>query len=368
MGSLSKRSAVDLGVAAGKAALDTLGSDAAAKVDSVVVGNVLQAGQGMNMARQVGVHAGVDQSVAAFTVNQMCASGMLAVMLASQAIRAGDATVVLCGGSESMTNAPYLLERARSGYKLGDGQLVDSLLRDGLVDSFDRKHMGLTAERLADEGGITREAQDAFASQSQQRFGSAHKAGAFKDEIVAVDDLDHDEHARPETTADQLAGLKTVFDKAGSVTAGNASGINDGASMLIVCSEDAAKTNGWRPLAVIEAGASVGCDPARMGFGPVHATNKLCDSIGCNVAAFDHVELNEAFAAQALACVDGLKLDSAKVNPHGGAIALGHPIGASGARLITHLAHRIAKGEVNRGLATLCVGGGMGAAVSLTGV
>ncbi len=365
MGGLAKRSAVELGVAAGKAALSSLDGDAGLKIDSVIVGNVLQAGQGMNMARQIGVNLGLSEQTPAFTVNQMCASGILAVMLASQAIRAGDANVVLCGGSESMTNAPYLLKRARTGYKLGDGELIDSLLRDGLVDAFDRKHMGLTAERLATEGNISREAQDAFAARSQQRYGAAHESGVFTDELTPVDDLQADEHPRPETTADQLAALKPVFDQQGSVTPGNASGINDGAAMLVVCSEQAAKENGWTPMAIIEGSSSVGCDPARMGLGPVHATNRLCEALSCGVDAFDHIELNEAFAAQALACGMQLKLDDAKLNPHGGAIALGHPIGASGARLVTHLSHLIAKGEVERGLATLCVGGGMGAAVAL---
>jgi len=362
LGGLSKRSAVDLAVAAGEAALAEVDRGAVAQV---ILGNVLGAGQGMNVARQVGVRLGLPIESPAFTVNMMCASGMQAVTLAAQAVRAGEADVVLCGGAESMSNAPYLLERARRGYKLGDGALVDSLLRDGLVDAFNQEHMAETAERLASQYELSREAQDAFAAQSQQRYGKAHSEGLFHDELVEVDGVSEDEHPRPTTSADELASLKPAFRKAGTVTAGNASGINDGAAMLVVCSAEAARDHGWTPMARITGWASCGCDPKVMGLGPAHATRKLNKRIGCALDAFDTVELNEAFAAQALACLRelGWDDDAAHVNPDGGAIALGHPIGASGARLVAHLAHRAARGRTKHGLATLCVGGGMGAAV-----
>lgn len=362
MGALSKRSAVDLAVAAATAALQGIGAE---NITQVIVGNVLGAGQGQSMARQVGVKCGVPLGVPAFTVNMMCASGLQAVALAAQAIRADGDAVVLCGGSESMTNAPYVLERARTGYRLGDGQLIDTVLRDGLVDAFDGEHMGLGAEALAERYGITRQKQDAFAAESQRRAGAAMRGGAFAAEVVPLDELQADEHPRPDTTAEKLATLKPAFNKSGTVTAGNASGINDGAAMLVVCSLSVARAKGWKPLATIEAATSVGCEPRYFGLGPVYATQRLCQQYDIDVKGFDVVEINEAFAAQALACIRDLKLDPAKVNPHGGAIALGHPIGASGARLATHLAHQIAGGHAERALATLCVGGGMGIAMAL---
>ena len=364
MGSLSKRSAVDLGVAAGRAALGG-GGIAPADVDQVIVGNVLAAGAGMNVARQIAIGLGVPVAVPAFTVNMMCASGMQAVALAAQAIVARQARVVLCGGAESMSRAPYLLERARGGYKLGDGVLVDSLLRDGLVDAFSGEHMGLTAERLAEQYAIGRAEQDAFAAESQRRHAAATAGGRFADEITPVDGLAHDEHARADATVQSLAGLKPAFRPDGTVTAGNASGINDGAAMLVVCDAQTARSRGWRSLAALAGTSVVGCEPALMGLGPVHATRRLAEQTGTSPDAFDAVELNEAFAAQALACLRELKLDPARVNPDGGAIAIGHPIGASGARLLVHLAHRVARNEVRRGLATLCVGGGMGAAAAV---
>ncbi len=256
-----------------------------------------------------------------------------------------------------MSNAPYLLERARSGYKFGDGVLVDSMLRDGLTDAFSREHMGLTAETIAGLHKISRDEQDRFAMASQQRYAAARSAGRFRDEIVAVDRLDHDEHARPDTTLESLAKLKPVFNREGSITAGNSSGLNDGAAMLVVCDEARGRECGLAPLMVITQTAVVGCEPALMGMGPVYATRKVTR----HPDQFDMIELNEAFASQALACIKELGLDEARVNPDGGAIALGHPIGASGARLLTHLSHR----KPRRGLATLCVGGGMGYAVVL---
>jgi acetyl-CoA C-acetyltransferase len=265
--------------------------------------------------------------------------------------------MVLCGGTESMSNAPYLLERARSGYKFGDGVLVDSMLRDGLTDAFSREHMGLTAENIAKLHGISRDAQDRFAMSSQQRHAAARTAGHFRDEIVSVDKLEHDEHARPDTTLENLASLKPVFNPTGTVTAGNSSGINDGAAMLVVCDEQRGRECGLKPLMLITASAAAGCDPSLMGLGPIYATRKIAREVG----EFDMIEINEAFAAQTLACIRELGLDETKVNPDGGAIALGHPIGASGARMLVHLAHRRPK----CGLATLCVGGGMGYAVVL---
>lgn len=354
LGALAKNSAVDLGVAAAQAALNGIDP---AWIDMAVVGNVLGAGLGMNVARQIGVHAGLPVETPAYTVNMMCASGMQAVLLAVQAIRCGSARMVLCGGTESMSNAPYLLNRARTGYKLGDGALIDSALRDGLTDAFSGEHMGFTAERVAERCGISREAQDRFAARSQQRYAAALAAGHFQDEIVPVAGLERDEHPRPETTAEKLSTLAPVFRKEGTVTAGNASGLNDGAAMLVACGEEEGRARGLEPLMLITDSAAVGCEPGLMGLGPVHATRKVSRDPG----EFDIIELNEAFAAQSVACINELGLDEEKVNPDGGAISLGHPIGASGARLIVHLAHR----RPRRGLATLCVGGGMGCAIVL---
>lgn len=362
LGALQNQTAVDLAAHAGAAAIRTVGAE---NIDQVIIGNVLSAGQGMNIARQIGVRLGIPLTVPAFTVNMMCASGMQAVILAAQAIRAGDAWVVLCGGTESMSNAPYLLPRARTGYKLGDATVTDSLLRDGLVDAFDHEHMALSTERLAAQYQISRVEQDAFAARSQQRYATAQAAGAFADELVAVGKLDRDEHPRSDTTVETLSTLKPAFKLDGTITAGNASGINDGAALLVVCDRKNAVEKGWPVLATIRASASVGCDPKLMGLGPVHATRQLCERSGLTVADFDTIEINEAFAAQVLACLRELKLDQNRINPNGGAIALGHPIGASGARLIAHLAHRIARRESKLALATLCVGGGLGSAVVL---
>lgn len=356
LGALAHRSAVELAVAAGEAALTGLDP---ACIDMVIVGNVLGAGLGMNVARQVGIRLGLSVSTSAFTVNMMCASGMQAVILAGQSIASGAARMVLCGGTESMSNAPHLLPRARTGYKLGDGVLIDCLLRDGLVDAFSDEHMGLTAERLAARYEISREAQDRYAARSQQRYAEARDAGHFDDEIVPVDGVTQDEHPRSNTTAEALAKLSPVFQTDGTVTAGNASGLNDGAAMLVVCDEETGRERGLLPLMIITGSAAVGCEPSLMGIGPVYATRRICHDLKQEISAFDHIELNEAYAAQALACIEELGLDADKVNSDGGAIALGHPIGASGARLLVHLAQR----QPQRGLATLCVGGGMGCAV-----
>lgn len=362
LGTLKDQSAVDLACAAGQAAL--VGLDPA-QIDQVIVGNVIGSGLGMNVARQVGVRLGLPVSVPAYSVNMMCASGMQAVLLAAQAIRTGDARVVLCGGTESMSNAPYLLPRARRGLKFGDATLVDTLLCDGLVDAFDHRHMAFTAEGLAAKYGITRIEQDEFAFRSQQRYEAARAAGRFADELVSSERLDRDEHARADTTLAGLAKLKPAFDPQGTVTAGNASGINDGAAMLVVAERDFARQRGWPVLAVIETGTTCGCDPKLMGLGPVHAIRKLIERDGLELSSLDTIEINEAFAAQALACLRELSLDETRLNPAGGAIAMGHPIGASGARLVTHLAHKLARGDGSRVLASLCVGGGQGAAVLL---
>lgn len=362
LGSLSRLNSVELAGHAGDAALAGLDRS---QVDQVMVGNILGAGQGMNVARQIGVNLGLPITTPAFTVNMMCASGMQAIALAAQAIRVGDARCVLCGGTESMSNAPHLLPRARSGIKLGDGKLIDSLLCDGLVDAFDHRHMAFTAEALAEKFGITRDEQDSFARESQQRYAKADEAGAFADELVSHDRLSGDEHPRSDTTDASLAELKPAFDPSGTITAGNASGLNDGAAMLVLAEREFAEANGWPIMAAVEKTVSVGCDPKEMGLGPVHAIRRL---IGKGLDRFDAIEINEAFAAQVLACLRELKLEPDAINPNGGAIAVGHPIGASGARLVGHLAWRIQRGEISTGLASLCVGGGMGSAVSLKSV
>jgi acetyl-CoA C-acetyltransferase len=290
---------------------------------------------------------------------------MKAIMLGCDAVRLGAARMVLCGGTESMSQAPYLLPRVRTGLKLGDATLVDSILRDGLVDAFDHKHMGLSAERLACEYNVSREEQDLFAFNSQQSYAKAKADGAFIDELVSVGGMTSDEHPRADTTVGSLSKLAPAFDPAGTVTAGNASGLNDGAAMVLVCEESFANENGMSILAFVDQYTVVGCDPARMGLGPVFATQKLLNMSGLELSQFDTVELNEAFAAQALACLRELPVEPEKLNPDGGAIAIGHPIGATGARLVVHLSHRIAQSRTRRGLATLCVGGGMGAAMSL---
>lgn len=365
LGGLADVSAVELGCVAGDAVLKDIHRD---EVDQVIVGNVLSAGLGMNIARQIGVGLKVPLSTPAFTINMMCASGLQAVLLAAQAIQSGAAKCVLCGGVESMSQAPHLLPRSRTGYKLGDGTLLDSILRDGLVDAFDQRHMALTAETLAKDYGVTRSVQDAFALQSQRRYATAASENVFDDELVSVKKLTADEHPRGDTTPERLAGLKPAFDPAGTVTAGNASGINDGAAMLLLADAQFAAERGYRPLARFVSGVTVGCDPARMGLGPVHALRKLLSQTNQSIADGDQVEINEAFAAQVLACTQELKMAPERINLHGGAIAMGHPIGMSGARLAVHLVHQIAPGRTSRGYAALCVGGGMGIAARLDAV
>jgi len=365
LGALSKYSAVDLAVAAACPFLDRIGPE---NVDQTILGNVLTAGQGQNPARQVALKLGVPIDRPAFTVNMVCGSGMQAVILAAQAIQCGNAEVVLCGGSESMSAAPFLLMGARSGLRLGDAVLKDSLVEDGLTDVFSHEHMGLLAESIADELAISRQAQDAFAFRSHQQWAAAHARGIFASELVPLPELAHDEHPRPDSTLTKLAALKPAFKKDGTITAGNASGINDGAAMLLVCSEGAASRHGWKPMAAILASAGVGCEPARMVFGPIQATRTLCERHAFSLKDLDAIEINEAFAAQTLAYLKTMELTPEQVNTHGGAIAMGHPIGASGARILVHLAHCHQRGEAHQSLATLCIGGGMGAAMLLRSV
>ncbi len=365
LGSLADLSPVDLAAAAGEVALKGIDRRT---IDLCVFGNVLSAGHGMNISRQIALKLGLEMETPAFTANQMCASGMTSVLLGIQAIRAGEATTVLCGGTESMSRAPRLVNDSRAGQKFGDMRLMDSLLQDGLTDPSSGKHMGLTAEALATRYHISREAQDAFAVRSHQKWDAAEKRGAFAHERIPLDALATDEQARPETSLDKLAKLRPAFQKDGTVTAANASGVNDGAAAIVIADAGTCEREGWTPLARVTGWATTGCDPQWMGLGPVYAIRKLCARFGASLADFDAMEINEAFAAQVLACARELEIDDARLNTHGGAIAIGHPIGTSGARLTAHLAHRIANGEIRSGLASLCVGGGMGIALALGSV
>jgi acetyl-CoA C-acetyltransferase len=374
--SLTAISAVDLGVIALQAALQRTGIEPA-QVDEVILGNVLQAGLGQNPARQVAVKAGLPKKVPAFTINKVCASGLKSVFLAAQAIMLGDAEIVLAGGIENMSQTPFALPQARWGYRMGDGDLVDLMILDGLWDAFHGYHMGTTAENVASKYGITREDQDAFALASQQKAEAAIKSGRFKDEIVPVMipqrkgdavAFDTDEHPRFGTTLDALAKLKPAFKGDGTVTAGNASGINDGAGIIVVMSASKAAKLGLKPMVAIKAYASAGVDPAIMGTGPVPASRKALAKAGWQAEAVDLIEANEAFAAQAIAVNRDMGWDLSKVNVNGGAIALGHPIGASGTRILTTLLHEMSKRGARKGLATLCIGGGQGAAIAVEAV
>jgi len=343
----------------------------AEKVDEVLMGNVLSAGLGMNPARQASIFAGLPDSVPATTINKVCGSGLKTVALAAQAIRAGDAQVLVAGGLESMSRAPYLLQKARTGYKMGNAELVDEMILDGLWDAFEHCHMGITAENVAKEFEVSREDQDEFAALSQKRAGEAIQAGAFKREIVPVTvkgrkgdtTVDTDEHPRPGTTAESLAGLKPAFTKDGGVTAGNASGINDGAAATVVASASRAQAEGWKPIARIKAYASVGVAPRIMGIGPAPATRAVLKKAGMQLSDIDLFELNEAFAAQSVAVARDLAVPEDKLNIRGGAIALGHPIGASGTRILTTLLHAMQDNDATMGLAALCIGGGQGIAM-----
>lgn len=370
-GALKALSAVDLGVAAVKGAMEkiSLKSDS---VDEVVFGNVLSAGLGQNVARQVALNSGLSQETSALTINKVCGSGLRSVSLAAQMIKLGDADIVICGGTESMSNAPYVLNSARWGARMGDTSLVDTVIKDGLSDAFSNIHMGITAENLAEKYSITREEQDQFAYSSQMKAAKAQKEGKFKDEITPVEIKDRkgnvtvvsdDEFIKPDTTVEKLGKLRPAFKKDGSVTAGNASGINDGAAALILMSEEKANELGLKPIAEVVSYASAGVDPNFMGYGPVPATKKALSRAGLNITDIDLIEANEAFAAQAISVLKGLELDAEKVNVNGGAIAIGHPIGASGARILVSLLYEMEKRNSKYGLATLCIGGGQGTSV-----
>ena len=372
-GSLSKFSATDLGTIAAKEAIRRAGIKPEI-IDEAIVGNVISAGLGQNIARQIALNAGLSEGSTAFTVNKVCGSGIKSVSLASQAIKAGEADVILCGGTESMSNAPYLLPTTRWGQRMNDGKIVDSMIKDALWEAFNDYHMGVTAENVATQYGITREMQDEFALNSQMKAEKAIKEGKFKDEIVPVElpqrkgdpiIFDTDEYAKFGTTIEKLAKLKPAFKKDGTVTAGNASGINDGAAMLIVMAKDKAEELGIKYLATIKAYASGGVDPKVMGCGPYEATTRLFNKTGLTIDDIDLVEANEAFASQSIAVSQELHFDKDKVNVNGGAIALGHPVGASGTRIITTLIYEMIRRDSKRGLATLCIGGGQGMAIVL---
>lgn len=338
-------------------------------IDEVIMGNVLSAGHGQNVVRQAAMSAGISQNVPSYTINKVCGSGLKSVILGAQSIRLGDADVVLAGGVECMSQAPYLIKKARWGIKMGDDQLVDSMIYDGLWDIFGNYHMGITAENVAKEYNVSREEQDEFSAKSQNKAESAIKDGRFKDEIVPIEIpqpkgdpiiFSQDEFPRFGTTKDTLAKLKPAFKKDGTVTAGNASGINDGAAAVLLMDEETAKDKGIEPLATIESYASFGVAPEIMGIGPVHATILALEKAELTIDEIDLIELNEAFAAQSLAVIKELELDQEKVNVNGGAIALGHPIGASGTRILTTLIHEMKRRNSEYGLASLCIGGGQG--------
>ncbi|MDQ7913477.1 acetyl-CoA C-acetyltransferase [Pseudomonas sp. 102515] len=372
-GSLANVPAVELGATVIRALLEQTGV-APAQVDEVILGQVLTAGAGQNPARQAAVKAGLPHEVPALTLNKVCGSGLKAVQLAVQAIRCGDAEIVVAGGMENMSLAPYVLPKVRTGLRLGHAELVDSMISDGLWDAFNDYHMGQTAENLVLQYQLSREAQDAFAARSQQRAAAAVESGRFRAEItpVAIPQrkgepllFDTDEGIRADTTAAGLARLRPAFTKDGSVTAGNASSLNDGAAAVLVMSAAKAAALGLTPLAHVTAYASAGVDPAIMGIGPVSATRKALEKAGWRLADLDLIEANEAFAAQALAVGQELGWDDEKVNVNGGAIALGHPIGASGCRVLVTLLHELRRRDGRRGLATLCIGGGQGVALAV---
>lgn len=340
-------------------------------VDEVIMGNVLQAGLGQNSTRQCAVAAGIPVEVPSFTINKVCGSGLRSVSLAAQLIKLGDDDIVVAGGTENMSLAPYILEKARWGQRMGDGKIVDEMIRDGLWEAFNDYHMGITAENIAEQWGITREEQDEFSANSQQKAEKAIKEGRFKEEIVPVviktkkgeTVFDTDEFPRFGTTKESLSKLKPAFKKDGTVTAGNASGINDGAAALVIMSEEKANELGIKPLAKIVAYGTSGVDPKIMGYGPFYATKKALEKADLKIEDIDLIEANEAFAAQSLAVAKDLGFDMNKVNVNGGAIALGHPIGCSGARILTSLLYEMEKRDSKHGLATLCIGGGMGTAI-----
>ncbi|HLB13998.1 MAG TPA: acetyl-CoA C-acetyltransferase [Burkholderiales bacterium] len=344
------------------------------QISEVILGQVLTGGAGQNPARQALIKAGLPDMCPGMTINKVCGSGLKATHLAAQAIKAGDAEIVIAGGQESMTMAPHLLQGSREGYRMGDAKIVDSMILDGLWDVYNQYHMGVTAENVAKKYGVTREEQDAFAAASQQKAEAAQKAGRFKDEIIPLEIaqrkgpavvFDADEYPKHGTTAEKLAGLRPAFDKAGTVTAGNASGINDGAAAVIMMSERRAKELGLKPLVRIAAYSSAGVDPKIMGMGPVPASKLVLSKAGWTKDSPDLMEINEAFAAQAIAVNKEMGWDARKINVNGGAIAIGHPIGASGCRILVTLIHEMIKRDAKRGLASLCIGGGMGVALAV---
>ncbi|BAH08313.1 acetyl-CoA C-acetyltransferase [Clostridium kluyveri] len=369
-GTLKDISAVDLGAIVIKEAVKRAGIKPE-QVDEVIFGNVIQAGLGQSPARQAAVKAGIPVEVPAFTLNKVCGSGLRSVSLAAQLIKIGDDDIVVVGGTENMSAAPYLLPKARWGHRMGEGKLVDAMIKDGLWEAFNNYHMGITAENIAEKWGITRDMQDEFALASQQKAEAAIKAGKFKDEIVPVTVkqkkkeiiFDTDEFPRFGTTIEALAKLKPSFKKDGTVTAGNASGINDAAAALVVMSADKAKELGIKPLAKIVSYGSKGLDPTIMGYGPFYATKLALEKANLSIADLDLIEANEAFASQSLAVAKDLEFDMSKVNVNGGAIALGHPVGCSGARILVTLLYEMQRRDAKKGLATLCIGGGMGTAL-----
>lgn len=368
-GALSTVPAAELGAIVIKEAVKRAGI-APENVDQVYMGCVIQAGQGQNVARQASLHAGLPVEVPAVTINVVCGSGLQAVNMAAQMIEAGDADIVVAGGCENMSMAPYAVMQGRYGYRMNNGTLVDTMIKDALWDAFNDYHMGITAENICEQWGLTREELDKFAADSQNKCEAAQKAGAFKDEIVPVEVkkkketvmVDTDEGPRPGTTVEVLGKLRPAFKKDGMVTAGNSSGINDGAAAVVVMSEEKAKELGVKPMATWVAGALAGVEPRIMGIGPVAATRKVLEKTGMSIGDFDIIEANEAFAAQSVAVGKELGFDLSKLNPNGGAIALGHPVGASGCRILVTLLHEMEKKDAKTGLATLCIGGGMGCA------
>jgi acetyl-CoA C-acetyltransferase len=369
-GSLKNISATELGAVVIKGALEQAGVKPD-QVDEIIMGNVLQAGLGQNPARQAAIKAGIPESASSMTINKVCGSGLKAVHLATQAILAGDAEIVVAGGMENMSQAPYILKNARDGFKMGDQKLIDTMVADGLTCAFNDYHMGITAENLCDKYELTREEQDQFSAWSQEKAAKAIAEGKFVDEIVPVvipqrkgDPIvfAQDEYPKAGSTAEKLAGLRPAFKKDGSVTAGNASGINDGAAAVVVMSKAKAEELGLTPLVTIKANASAGVDPSIMGIGPVSAVKKVLEKSGTSLEDIELIEANEAFAAQSLAVGKDLQFNNEILNVNGGAIALGHPIGASGARILVTLIHEMKKRNAKKGLATLCIGGGQGVA------
>jgi acetyl-CoA C-acetyltransferase len=372
-GTLAKTPAPDLGAVVLRALLERARLEGG-QIGEVILGQVLAAGSGQNPARQAVIKAGLAHHVPAMTINKVCGSGLKAVMLAAQAIRDGDSEIVIAGGQENMSASPHVLHGSRDGQRMGDWKMVDSMIVDGLWDVYNKYHMGITAENVARKYGITREAQDALALASQLKAAAAQEAGRFRDEIVPVSIAQKkgdpvvfaaDEYINKKTSAEALAGLRPAFDKAGSVTAGNASGLNDGAAAVVVMSAAKAQALGLTPLARIASYASAGLDPALMGMGPVPAARKALERAGWKPADLDLLEINEAFAAQACAVHQEMGWDTSKVNVNGGAIAIGHPIGASGCRILVTLLHEMIRRDAKKGIASLCIGGGMGVALTV---